>query len=237
MLRQLDKNLWVAEQPLRYFGLPVGTRMTVIRLDSGELCVISPIASTDRLVTQLNSLGSVRYLISPNRFHHLFMAEFQQVYPAAEFWAVPGLLSKRPDLKPDRCFDRQPGNFEHQIDYLPFEGLNTIVPSGITSIEEMVFLHRASRTLILTDIAFHFTEQFPWSVRLGATLLRCYKHLRPAYVEKLANPDRSAIQTSVQQILNWDFDRVIMAHGEILERDGKSEFRRGYEWFLGKAIA
>jgi hypothetical protein len=29
MLRAIDRDIWVVEQPLRYFGLSVGTRMTV----------------------------------------------------------------------------------------------------------------------------------------------------------------------------------------------------------------
>ena len=39
MLRNIDQNIWVAEQPLRYFGLSIGTRMTVIRFTNGELAV------------------------------------------------------------------------------------------------------------------------------------------------------------------------------------------------------
>ncbi|NJR48100.1 MAG: DUF4336 domain-containing protein [Hyellaceae cyanobacterium CSU_1_1] len=70
MLRQLDNNLWVAEQPLKFMGLPVGTRMTVIRLADNSLLLISPIAITPEIKQQLNSLGTVRYLIAPNLFHH-----------------------------------------------------------------------------------------------------------------------------------------------------------------------
>ena len=54
MLRAIDHDIWVAEQPLRYFGLGIGTRMTVIRLDNGELVVISPIQVSDALVNQLS---------------------------------------------------------------------------------------------------------------------------------------------------------------------------------------
>ncbi len=57
MLREIDTNIWVAEQPLRYFGLNVGTRMTVIRLANKELAVISPIQVDDPITAQLNELG------------------------------------------------------------------------------------------------------------------------------------------------------------------------------------
>ena len=75
MLRQLDNNLWVAEQPLKFMGLPVGTRMTVIRLADNSLLLISPIEMTPEIKQQLNSLGAVRYLIAPNLFHHLYLAD------------------------------------------------------------------------------------------------------------------------------------------------------------------
>ncbi|MCC5657308.1 DUF4336 domain-containing protein [Nostoc sp. XA010] len=59
MLKAIDTDLWVAEQPLKYFGLEVGTRMTVIRLTSGKLMVISPIAMDDATINELNQLGEL----------------------------------------------------------------------------------------------------------------------------------------------------------------------------------
>jgi hypothetical protein len=50
MLREIDEGIWVAEQPLRYLGLSVGTRMTVVRLANRELAVISPIQASDVIV-------------------------------------------------------------------------------------------------------------------------------------------------------------------------------------------
>jgi hypothetical protein len=70
MLREIDQDIWVAEQPLRYFGLSVGTRMTVIRLANHDLVVISPIQVSDKFVSQLNELGTVKHIISPNLYHY-----------------------------------------------------------------------------------------------------------------------------------------------------------------------
>ncbi|NER99662.1 MAG: DUF4336 domain-containing protein, partial [Symploca sp. SIO1B1] len=71
MLRNIDTNLWVAEQPLKYFGLEVGTRMTVIRFNPDKLLVISPINPEEKMIHQLEQLGTVNYIISPNLYHHL----------------------------------------------------------------------------------------------------------------------------------------------------------------------
>lgn len=77
MLREIDKNLWVAEQPLKYFGLSVGTRMTVIRLANGELVVISPIQIDEATIQQLNQIGDVAHIIAPNLYHYLFTSNFK----------------------------------------------------------------------------------------------------------------------------------------------------------------
>lgn len=77
MLREIDHNIWVKEQPLKYFGLSVGTRMTVISLTNGELIVICPIKVDDATIAQINQLGNVSYIVNPNLYHHLFAASFR----------------------------------------------------------------------------------------------------------------------------------------------------------------
>ncbi len=63
-------------------------------------------------------------------------------------------------------------------------------------------------------------------------MLGAYKQLRPSLLEKFATQDKVKVQNSIQQILTWDFERIIMAHGSIIERDAKPLFKAGYEWFL-----
>ena len=58
-MREIDQDIWVAEQPLQYFGLSVGTRMTVIRLKNRELVVISPIKVNDTIIRQVQEIGTV----------------------------------------------------------------------------------------------------------------------------------------------------------------------------------
>lgn len=87
MLRQIDLNLWVAEQPQKFFGLQVGTRMTIIRLSDSLLILISPIKIDSQLQQQLDNLGEVKYIIAPNLFHYLYIAECQKIYPDAQTFA------------------------------------------------------------------------------------------------------------------------------------------------------
>jgi hypothetical protein len=236
-LQHLAPDLWIANQPLRFMGLSVGTRMTVIRLGEGRLVVISPIALTPELTTQLNSLGSVAYQIAPNRYHHLFAQAFQQQYPQAEFWGAIGLQEKRPDLKIDHVITAESGEIGTEILYRQFHGLN--VPSLAFSnfgkpdpFNEVVFLHKPSRTLIVTDIAFYFTAINTWETRFFLKLLGSYNALQPTLLEKWWSKDRALVERSIRAVLAWDFDRVIMAHGSIIETNGKAMLKAGYEWLL-----
>ena len=48
MLDRLAEDLWVEARPLRFFGVEMGTRMTVVRLADGGLWVHSPVPSPQR---------------------------------------------------------------------------------------------------------------------------------------------------------------------------------------------
>lgn len=58
-LRQLAEDLWVAERSQSFYGLPVGARMTVIRLARGRLLLHSPVTLDPELGGQLDSIGRV----------------------------------------------------------------------------------------------------------------------------------------------------------------------------------
>jgi hypothetical protein len=236
MLREIDRDLWVAEQPLRYLGLSVGTRMTVIRLSSGELVVISPIRIDVAIIEQLNELGTVAHIVAPNLYHYLFAADFKKLYPQALFWAAPGLDTKKPELAIDRTIDVNSSSLWEGVEHIFFDGFSTLTLGGFDPIDEFVFFHIASRTLILTDTALHIDRSFPIFTQLATSILGGYKSLSPTLLERIATTDKQKVTKSVDRVLSWDFDRVIMAHGTIIERDGKAMFERGYARFLDRSL-
>lgn len=232
MLKKIDRDIWIAEQPLKYFGLSVGTRMTVLRSRKNELTVISPIQVSESLRQQLTELGTVCHIIAPNLYHYLFAAEFKELYPKAIFWAVPGLDTKHPELSIDRVIRDNTNALWEGLECLLFSGFRTLSFNGFDSLNECVFFHRTSCTLILTDTAFNFDESFPLATQLATKVIGGYKSLSPSLLEKIATTDKQAVRASVEQVLNWNFDRVIMAHGTIVERGGKERLKRSYGRFL-----
>lgn len=228
MLQKIDQNLWVAEQPIKYFGLNLRTRMTVIRLQSGEIVIISPIRLSEQAIQQLNELGGVTHIIAPNLYHYMFANPLKEQYPNAVFWAAPGLKEKEPDLSIDQTLEEDPFTLSNELEYLFFEGFRTLVPSGFESLNECIFFHSATRTLIITDAAFNFDATFPWTTQLAARVSGIYDMLSPSWLEKLAIAEKGQLSNAINKALEWDFDRVIMAHGSVIESGGKQAFSRAY---------
>ena len=235
VLAEIASDLWTATQPFNFLGLEIGSRMTVVRLSSGGLVLISPIELSISHRLALDEIGVVQHIVAPNLFHHLFVGGAQSLYPNAKTWGVAGLPQKRPDLRFDALLT-EPGSFEDTLDSLPFQGFASILPSGIKLAHETVFCHRPSRTLILTDISFNFDETNRFPVRLAGWLGGSYKNLSPSRLEKWGTRDKDAVEMSVREVLQWDFNRVIPGHGSVVETDGKEAFKVGFEWFLGKSL-
>jgi hypothetical protein len=224
-LRPLAKDIWVAERPQTFYGLPVGTRMTVIRLHGERLLLHSPVALDAGLRAQLDAIGRVRYVVAPNRVHHLYAGEVARVYPDARLWVAPGLDRKRPDLSFVAVLgDEPPEEWREDVQQTFFRGR----PYE----NEVTFFHRASRTLILCDLAFNFGPRAAAPTRMLMKLIRSYGHFGPSRLDPLLIRDRVAARKSLERILAWDFDRVVVAHGEILESGGREALREGYAWLL-----
>ena len=232
MLKQIDRHLWVAEQPLKFLGLEVGTKMTVIKLLNGSLVIISPIEISSEIQQQLANIGTVRYIIAPNLFHYLYLARVQQIYPQAQTIAPPGLAAKQPHLRIDRVFTLDPIEFNSELEFVRFEGFRAFIPPKVKTVNEIVFYHPASKTLIITDSAFNFDRSFPFVTQLAARILGSYQELKPYLLDKIASQDKQKLKQSIDKILAWDFQRVIMAHGTIVEHQAKAQLSTGYHWLL-----
>ena len=224
-MRQLADDLWIHDRPQRFWGLEVGARMTVVRLADGSLLLHAPAPLDDTTRRELDALGDVRYAVAPNRFHHLHAGGVAKTYPSARLWVGPGVPEKRPDLSFESVLeDEPPAPWSGQLDQLFFRGR----PME----NEIVFFHRASRTLVLCDLAMNFGASAPPVTRAVMSVLGGYGRFRPTRVDPLLIRDVAAARACMQRILAWDFDRVIIAHGDVLETGGRETLRASYRWLL-----
>ncbi len=226
MLTALADDLWVRDQPLRFYGVEIGTRMTVVRLADGALWLHSPVRPTPELRAAVDALGPVRWLVAPNRWHHLYVGDWQAAYPGSAIYGAPGLAAKRKDLTLAGVLDdTAPAGWAGQIDQ--------IARQGAPVMSEVVFLHRKSRTLIASDSAHNFAPGTSAGTRLFFTLLGGWRGFRTTAVDRMVTRDRAAARASLERVLAWDFDRVVVCHGVVLDTGGKEALRRAYAWLLG----
>lgn len=224
-MRELGRDIWIAERRQRFYGLEVGTRMTVMRLADGSLLLHSPVELDVALRRELDALGPVRYAVAPSRVHHLHAGEVARAYPGARLWVAPGLPRKRPDLEFAAVLDDEaPPEWRGQVEQVFFRGR----PFE----NEVVFLHRPSRTLLMCDLVFNFGPSAPALTRALVRLIGSYGRFGPSKLDPLLIRDRRAARESLERILAWDFDRVVVAHGDVLESGGRDALRAGYAWLL-----
>jgi len=59
-----------------------------------------------------------------------------------------------------------------------------------------------------------------------------YGHFGPSRLARSFMKDRPAVRRGIERILEWDFDRVTVTHGEVLETGGHALFEKAYAWLL-----
>lgn len=224
-LKALASSIFSLESEHRLLGIDFGGRMTVIRLHSGDLFLHSPVRLSDGLGEELKNLGNVKYIVAPNRFHHLYLRDYIEAYPLAEFYAAPGLSGKRKDIAfTGELADGHRYGWGGEVEHTVF--------GGIPALSEAVFFHPESRTLLLTDLLFNFSHNLSTAQIIFARLNGVY--LNPG-VSRMARylflKDRGKARESAERILSWDFDRVLLAHKDMVEAGSREAVMKAFEVF------
>jgi hypothetical protein len=212
-LTRRTEGIYTEEAPQTFLGLHVGTRMAVVKLADGSLLVHSPIA-LDGLRAEIDALGEVAHVVCPNVYHHLYAGDWAKAYPKALVHAPRALEKKRPDLRIDRVLDES--SWGDEITTLHVDGC---------MLDETVLVHRPSRTLISADLLENFTDSDHLPTRLYLKAGGIWKKPGWNRFMRFVYRDKRAARKSVDQLLEQDFDRVLIAHGDVIESGGKDAIR------------
>lgn len=225
MFRVLTPDLFVVEQPFRFVGLQMGARMTIVRRKNGDLWVYSPFQLEADEETALKAQGKVTDIVVPNTFHTTQVGQFARRFPDATVWALPESEKKLSGVTHE-TLESFPDQWNEEFDSLLFDGAK--------GFREWVVCHRASGTLILTDVGFHLPHQTKPLGRVVARLNDIGRRFGPSRFERnlMRFGDRSKERAQIETISRWDFGRILSGHGFVVERDAKKQFRAAYR-FLG----
>jgi hypothetical protein len=217
----LVPEVWTATVPFTVLQMPIGHRMTVVRLADGGLWLHSPIAHTPDLVRELRRLGPITHWVAPSRTHDLFLDGWFAGEPQAQSYGAPKLRGPHPDWKFTAWLAEDlAAPWRGELDLLPIE--------GAPRVGEWMFLHRPSKTAITADVLFNLGTG---AGGLGGLMLRLMGTHGRARVSRLFRAtivDRPALERSLRRVLEWDFERLIVGHGEPLLEDAKGALARAF---------
>lgn len=226
MLQQFGYDIWTADGPcVSTGGFQYPTRMAVIRLSDSSLFIWSPIALSDSLRAEVDSLGGVRHIVAPNSLHHLFLEDWRRAYPSAKLYAPPGLRAKRKDIDFDADLGNAPvAEWADDIDQVLMRG------NLITT--EVAFFHRRSDTVLFTDLVQQFPANWFSGWRASVARLDLMMGREPAVPRKFRMTfiNRPAARASLEHALSWPVEKVLIAHGEPITRDGRAFIARAFRW-------
>lgn len=224
-LVQFAGNVWLARGPsVRFVGVLLPTRAIVARLADGSVWINSPVETSEEVNREITAIGPVHYLIAPNGYHVWRLEAARVRYPGAQLW-VPPKVPKAFRSLPVAGFlgDNAPAAWSADFEQLVFR--------GNPFIEEVVFFHAKTRTVIIGDLIQNYSKnQLGF---FGAVLARLENVLDGGVPRDIAlsfNFGKRAARRSLEQLLSWDFDRLIVAHGRCIERDAKAFIIDAFRW-------
>ena len=224
MLNAVGEGVWECSMPLKVAGFHLDHRMTVMRMPSGELVVHSPVELDERLRQEVSHQGEVKWIISPSRMHDLFLNQWMEAFPGALLLHSPGLKIR--GIPAERLLplsDESSRLFGGEIDCLLIRGMPRI--------NEFVFLHRPSRTLIVADLVFNLSPAGGLQ-KVLQKVNGVYEQFGPSRLFRMSIKNKAEFRDSLKRVLEWDFDWIIVGHGANAPMDGKDRLRRAFEWLL-----
>lgn len=227
MLQPIAPDLWHLQHGFSVLGIGVSSRMTVVRFGDGRLWLHSPVPMSAPVREQLASLGEVAFIVAPNKVHHLFAGDAAKAFPGAALYGAPGLAQKRPGLRNLRMLAQT-------VEPEWASELDQVFADGFPYANETVFYHRASRTVIMTDLCQWWTGDLNVPARLYARATGVRARLQVPRTIRAAVSDRAAFAASARSILAWPFERVIMAHDAIIDTGAHAAVERAFAGFTEK---
>ena len=214
-MKPLADSLWLLQYSLPLLGDYLGRNVTVLRLCSGDLIIHSTGPFTPEEVAAIHAVGRPAYLVEAITLHDTFAKEGRAAFPDVPYYAPAG-FSETVGFPTQDLAQPSPA-WTGELEVLELAGKS---PKAV----EYVFLHRPSRTLIVTDLAFNVTKEAPLGARLFASVgvVGGSEHnTGMPRVEKFLVSDHEAFHHAVETMLAWDFDRIVVGHGEVIETGGK----------------
>lgn len=211
-MKEVAENVWTLRYPLPVLGSQFGRTVTIIRLAFGKLVIHSTGKFSGEDVAAIRGLGEPGWLVDASRFHDTYAKDGRARFPEIPYLVPPafdkeGRLKSQPLMPP-------PQEWEGELEVMPL--------AGMPLVQEHVFYHPPSRSLIVCDLIFHFGQRRSrWRRLISRYLMGLHNGIGMSFFFRLSVRDKTAFLGSLKRILQWDFQRIIVGHGDVLEGAGR----------------
>ncbi len=212
-LNTIAPGVWSVDHHFSATGLEIPLRMTVLQAEDGGLVLYSPVPLAGDLPDRIRELGEVQHIVGPNRYHHLHIAPTQELFPHARLWGARGLREKRSDLK---------GMVELPAES-PWPGIDLVHIEGAPFLNEVCLYHRGGDTTLVCDLVFNMSTVGGWFGVLFTKMTGTYQKLAQSRTWHLFARDKVACVASIQKVLGFEAERVLMGHGDALTEQGTAQ--------------
>ncbi|KAF5390044.1 hypothetical protein D9757_003895 [Collybiopsis confluens] len=236
VIREVAKDVWIFSRPFARFGIfPVGGRSTAIKMQGGRgvwILVSTPLDAETK--AKVDQLGPVKFLVSPDAVHHLFLSEFKKAYPDAKLVAPKAATERVSDksLKFDGVWGSDPEGtkygFEEDVQHCYFSGFKN---------RDVAFFHPASKSMIQADLLFNLPPIEQYSKSKSSGRVPFVGNLGPfswfhSSLTSSMSEDTEAMKRDVKTVASWDFERIIPCHGDVIESKGMEAWKAAYKSYL-----
>ncbi|MDB6005903.1 MAG: hypothetical protein JWR15_2890 [Prosthecobacter sp.] len=216
-MKQIAENLWLLHYPLSVLGTQHGRNVTVIRLRSGKTILHSMAPFTSADLEAIRALGEPSWLVESMLLHDTYARQGHDAFPSLPFLGPPG-FSETVGF-PTQELMPSPPEWQGEVEVLPIE--------GAPMLKEHAVLHMPSRTLIVADMVFNFRpDEKGWDRVFHRYIAGFKRYPGMSRIFRVCIKDRAAFRASVARLMERDFDRIIVGHGEVIESNGKALLQR-----------
>lgn len=213
MLTTISNQLFYTEYPIKMvWGLVrFNAKSIIFKTDDGKIGIISPGRINDAMANTIATHSEVAYLIAPNCYHHIFLAAAAKRYPNAAVY-VPPYLAEKVDTVPARHTVIASGE-----SYPWSSAMSHELIAGMPKMNEFIFFHKATQTMIVTDLIFNFKSYENVMTRIAFRMMGAHRPVSCCKLFSSYIKDNAAFASSIKTIAAWNYKRVIVAHGDTIE--------------------
>lgn len=203
-------GIWIGERTLWFSGVRLRSRMTVVRLADGKLWIHSAGEPTPELCAELDRLGQVSWVVVPNRYHHLHAAAMKARYPDAQIIGPASATARNKRVALDVAID------DARLASLVPE-LAPVALRGVPFLDETLFFHPTTRTLIAADLMMCGCPTDHWTWRWASRICGQYQRYKTPPDVRWHTRGGPSVRQSLDEIAKLSVARILVAHSDPIE--------------------